>query len=110
MTTITKERRAHLIREWAKRINAIEAAHADLRQLTQASLESPLIDAGLRIADAYTHATSELVGDTNEWLTWYWLENEMGAKALAAGAGPDSGIAPIRTVEHLITLIEECLE
>lgn len=31
MTNITKERRAHLIREWAKRIKAIEAAHADLR-------------------------------------------------------------------------------
>ena len=104
MTPITKERRAHLIREWAKRIAAIEAAHADLCRLTLAAPESPLIDAGLRIAESYTHATSELVGDTNGWLTWYWLENEMGAKALAAGRDPE--IVPVRTVEQLIEIIE----
>lgn len=74
-------------------------------ELTQASLESPLIDAGLRIAEGYTHVTSELVGDKNEWLTWYWLENNMGAKALAAGFGPK--IVPVRTVEQLIEIIEQ---
>lgn len=105
MTNITKERRAHIIKEWAKRIAAIEAAHADLYRLTLAAPESPLIDAGTRIADAYTHATSELVGDTNEWLTWFRLENDMGAKALAAGFEPK--IVPVRTVEQLIEIIEQ---
>lgn len=104
MTTITKERRAHLIREWAKRIEALEAAHADLYQLTRAAPESPLIDAGLRIAEAYTNAISELVGDTNKWLMWFWLENDMGAKSLAAGFDPD--IVPMQTIEQILEIIE----
>lgn len=104
MSLITKERRAHLIREWAERITAIDAAHAELCRLTLAALDSPLIDAGLRVAEAYTHATSGLVGDENDWLIWFWLENNMGANGLSAGFDPE--IVPINSIEQIIKIIE----
>ena len=103
--TMTPARRAEMIRAWAKHITALEAAHADLHRLTLASPESPLMDAGLRIAEAYTHSTSELIGDGNEWLTWFWLENNMGSKGLAAGFDPD--IVPVRTIDQLVEIIEQ---
>lgn len=49
--------------------------------------ESALYDIPYRLMDAYTNAVSALIGDRDEWLAWYWAENEMGAKRMEAMIG-----------------------
>lgn len=46
--------------------------------------ESPLYEIPWRLMDAYTKAVSAQVGDQDEWLAWYWADNEMGSKKLEA--------------------------
>jgi len=37
--------------------------------------------------ESYTDLLSEVVGDEDQWLWWYCLENDMGRKKLAARSG-----------------------
>lgn len=67
------------IERWAlniKRTSAqIEALHSAV-----GICDGPLIVAIWYMQDAYTETTSELVGDSHEWLDYYRNECAMGAK------------------------------
>ena len=52
---------------------------------------------------ALTLTTAELLDDQDEWLDWYWLENEMGKRGFQAG--PDGKERPICEVDDLFWLM-----
>jgi hypothetical protein len=67
--------------------------------------ESPLGKAVWDTFDAYTLTLSALIGDTGEWLDWFHLANDMGAKSLAVTLRPGARPRNIRTLRQLATII-----
>jgi len=56
--------------------------------------------------DAYTDVLCVALGDpTNVWLSWYWMENDMGANGMQAGY--DGKLRKIKNVRDLLRLIEQ---
>jgi hypothetical protein len=55
------------------------------------------------IFSAYTDTLSTLIGDKGEWLFWYWLERDMGAKP--GEVIPEKGAAPIVCGTDLAALV-----
>lgn len=54
--------------------------------------------------EAMTSATSQVVGDENNWLEWYWRECQMGSNPLKAGRLGD--LRKICSLDDLIWLVE----
>ena len=44
-------------------------------------------DAAYHLADRYTQSVMICIGDEDEWLRWYWHENGLGKKGMAASRG-----------------------
>jgi hypothetical protein len=66
--------------------------------------ENPLCQAVWRTQEVLTDTTSDLLDDGFEWLSWFWLENDMGRKGLEAGNKDEK--RPIRTLDDLVWLLE----
>lgn len=55
------------------------------------------------VMESYTKAVSELIGDANGWLDWFWLENDLGRRGLHV---LDEGAKrSISTVDDLVWLV-----
>lgn len=65
--------------------------------------EGPTCTAVFALQGALTAATADLVGDSAQWLEWFWSENDMGRRGHEAG--PKDARRPIRTAEDLAWLI-----
>lgn len=69
------------LKKWQETILAMDSQLNKLYELF-GSIESPLIDCIHKLQEEYTTSVSSSIGDTEEWLMWYWLDNAMGAKKL----------------------------
>jgi len=95
----------HLER-WAAHKAELEKQLDALHQVTGGGVEAPLPDAIWRLWDTYTDAVAKLVGDTTEWLNWFSMENDMGAKGLEVHSlGGRS--KKIRTLRDLAAVIAD---
>ncbi len=86
----------------------IRNAEADIERFIdplKCSPESALYAIPWKLMDAYTNAVAAQVGDKNEWLAWYWCDNNMGAKKMEAGCNDKR--RKIKTLRDLAWLIGE---
>ena len=102
MTTKTEKLRA--LERWESAINSTEKYAATLHRSMGLQSEGGLITAFASLEKALTEATAELLKDRSEWLVWYWLDNNMGARGL--DAGPRGKTREIRCLEDLLWVIE----
>ncbi len=66
----------------------------------------PMFESVWRLFEAYTAALSAELGDhSKSWLSWYYMENDMGRKGF--NAGYDGKTKPIKTLAHLAQLIAQ---
>lgn len=70
------------LEKWAAHKVELDRQFEALRALMGCGVEAPLPDAVWRLWDSYTDAVSQVVGDTDDWLAWFSMENAMGAKGL----------------------------
>lgn len=100
-----KEILPHLQR-WEQIQREAEAVWNKLEAVTgYTDSESPLGRAVWGTFDAYTRTLADLIGDRAEWLEWYHLENQMGARGHEASARPGQKPRPIRNIQDLAKLI-----
>lgn len=71
--------------------------------LTGAEFAGPLFDAIFKLASEYTKAVAEIVGDDDEWMEWYEMDNEFGRRGFEAGRNGE--LRKISCVEDLLWLI-----
>ena len=90
------------VRTWYATVKATGEAIDALNNVVGCSPESPLSQAIYAMVIAYTDAVQDTHG-LGDWLTWWWLECEMGETPLAASIG-DEPLREIATVEDLIAL------
>lgn len=91
--------------EWHITLADVEQQQDLLMKLT-GGVEGTLFLAINDLAIAYTKAVSQIVGDTNEWLDWWWQECDLGSKPMSASAGNDDPMHPIQTLAELAALIQ----
>jgi hypothetical protein len=101
---MTKTEKLALLKEWQERIKKMTLAIDRIDRAIGLDPDGPMFEANGELMVAYTKAVAALLGDRAEWLDWYWLENAMGAKAHPAG--PKGKMRPIKTLGHLLWLIE----
>ena len=97
----------HLER-WKATIVQAEVAIAQFIAPLRPIPESALYDIPYRLMDAYTSAVSAQVGDQDEWLSWFWADNEMGRKKLEAMINGKH--RKIRTLKDLARAIADTRE
>jgi len=66
---------------------------------------SPLLSTIFALHDQLTESLSREIGDRENMLEWYCLENEMGARGFEAGIMGNT--KPITNINELITVIKE---
>lgn len=100
-----REEKLKLLEAWKSAWYDWNTEYTQFTRLTGATIDRcALLNSGWKMFEAYTKATSALVGDDAGWLSWFYLENEMGSKGLRAGiAGQPQRIW---TLLDLLSLIE----
>jgi hypothetical protein len=94
---------AKILSEWQTTLEGMDEQVNKLADFLRCGLEAPLFEATSTLADKYTKAIAEKVGDTSKWLEWYWLENDMGNAGLhAVLAGKET---KVRTAGELASVI-----
>lgn len=63
---------------WKRRHAKLMSVYNAMSQLTGADRYSTLFELIFDLWTAYTVATSELIGDKEEWLQWYEIDCDMG--------------------------------
>lgn len=63
---------------WKRRHAELMSVYNAMSQLTGADRYSTLFELIFDLWTAYTVATSELIGDKEEWLQWYEIDCDMG--------------------------------
>lgn len=106
MTTLDPTRRRAILTAWHRNITETAELLAPVIDALDLPPESPVCAALHQLQGALTLATAELLDDSAEWLEWYHLENDMGAKAMEASPGHGAPLRPIRTLEDLAQVME----
>lgn len=91
---------------WRGRREELDDQLDALRAVLNPTPENPLCDAIEEVWIGYTVTLSQIIGDTGEWLQWYWLECQMGNKP--GEVIPAEGAAPIlcgRDLRDLVRVI-----
>lgn len=101
---MTQTKKLTAIRRWATAMEAGDGLLAPVIDVLDLRPEGPITTALWLTQDALTKATSELIGDDQDWLAWFAAENDMGAKAYEAG--PAGAVRPIKTLDDLLWVIE----
>lgn len=92
-----------MLQEWQKTITATDSQISALRAVLGMS-DCALYESIRQMQCRYTESVARNVGDKSEWLEWFWLENEMGARGHEAGV--DDDMRKIKTLDDLLWLVK----
>lgn len=93
---------------WRDAIVQMDAQYDALNAVVGLSPESPFLDAIHRLQELVTDTTAETVGDSDGWMSYYWLECRMGKGFYGGGHGSATIRGkkyPIRTLKQLAAVI-----
>lgn len=99
-----REEKLARLREWETHLRDLESVWDKLHSLTGAATDGPLGDATWCVFDAYTRAIGREIGDVENWMSWHWLENQLGERGHEAGNR--NKMRPIKTLEDLLWAME----
>ncbi|MDZ7922728.1 MAG: hypothetical protein U5M23_01425 [Marinagarivorans sp.] len=91
-----------ILEKWQKTISETSEQIENVRRVFNC-VECDVLNSFERLQVEYTEAIASEVGDSCEWLLWYWLENDMGA--LGFDAGYHGNTKPITGLSELEALI-----
>lgn len=105
MTYPDRKQTIALLTDWQKHHAAVEKLMDGIKASIGLDPDGPMFDTVWRLFDSYTDALSAQLGDFGDWLSWFYMENDMGTNCLSAGY--DGKTKPIKTLANLYGLIEE---
>lgn len=100
-----RENTLSLLSEWKQHHTAVGKLMDGIEEAIGLNPNGPLFDTVWKLFDAYTGTLAVEVEDFDGWLEWFSNENDMGSNGMAAGF--DGKTKPIKTLEHLYSLIAE---
>lgn len=96
-----------LLSVWQARIKELDKQMGAFFDLIGGAYDSKLGEAVEFVADGYTAAVAECVGDDAGWLAWYRHENELGARGFEATPINGGRSYKVRNVRVLARIIVE---
>jgi hypothetical protein len=84
----------------------ITAAYEAGKVFSGGNPESPWARAMFSVFEAYTDSVSQIVGDDDEWLSWFIWDNDCGKRGLKAKAASWKRERPIKTAQDLVEIVE----
>lgn len=105
MTYPDKQNTLALMGDWANHHAAVSKLMDDVESSMGLNPNGPLFEVVWKLFDAYTNTLSAEIGDHGNWLEWFSSENDMGEAGREAGY--DEKVRPIKTLQHLYSLISE---
>lgn len=103
---MTHKERMRLLKQWQDQLIAVDNVRKDIDAIFGDCIESEFYSVISKMAGTYTKTLSALIGDTGEWLDWYWLENYMGKREMEAKASNWNKMRKIKNLNDLCKLIE----
>lgn len=98
-----------VLERWAVAVTDAEEALSALRQVTGGCDEdSPMALAVWALLGIADHWAAECIGTAPDWMDWFRLENDMGARG--HDAGWEGALRPIRTLQDFADLLAEDLQ
>ena len=98
------ERIAAALRAWQHTIEQADQRMQPAIDALGLPPESPPWLAVQELQTSLTVMTATVVDDRDNWLEWFWMENDMGRKAMLAGKHQQ--VRAIKTLEDLAWLLE----
>lgn len=105
MTYPDKKTTLALLAEWMAHHDKIDKMMDGVKASIGLDPDGPLFNAVWSLFDGYTNALAAQIGDDGDWLPWFYMENDMGAKGMAAGY--DGKLRKIKSFADLYWLITE---
>lgn len=105
MTYPDKKTTLALLANWAAHHDKLDKMMDGVKSSIGLDPNGPLFDSVWSLFDSYTNALAAQIGDHGDWLPWFYMENDMGAKGHAAGY--DGKPRKIKTLADLYRLIAE---
>lgn len=102
--TPTKEQISAALHAWQHTIEQADQRMQPAIDALGLPPESPVWLAVQELQTSLTVMTAAYVNDRCNWLEWFWIENDMGAKGMEAG--PTGDVRPIKTLADLRWLLE----
>lgn len=96
--------KVEIIQNWIDKIKESNSLVNPVIDALQCEPENPISNSIDLIQTAYTEAVKQLVGDDQDWLDWFWWDNEMGMRGFEAGLRENK--RPIKTAEDLVWVME----
>jgi len=105
---MTTAERLKLLNEWYEHSTALDAADKDFCELLGIDDldRCPILKAAWGVHQAYTESVAARIGDTFDWLTWWWYDADRGKGTCEAKASSWEAEKPIRTIRDLCEIIE----
>ena len=94
--------------KWFELSFRLQAITNILNRAFNSTSESQVVSAMYDTHTEYTRLLSEKIGDVHGWLYWYLWDNDGGAREMKAKASKWKRRRPIRTLEDLEQLINDC--
>ena len=105
MENLDRWDRLGLLKEWELEYVRLERVFKDLKGVFGDLVNSELFGAMWGNFDKYSEMLERVLGDGNQTLRWFWLDNEMGKKGL--GAIVDGVEKKVEGLKELLWLIGE---
>ena len=102
--------RMGLLNEWDLQLFQVDNIRKQIDEIFGCCIDSQFYSVMIDLAGKYTKAVADLVGDSGDWLEWYWLENDMGARGHEAKASNWKKLRKVTNIEVLCKLIEADIE
>ena len=102
---MTKDEKLEALTKWQAAIEKADRVFDPIVDAIGLEPDGALFELVTDLQIEMTEITSFAVGDTEQWLDWYWLENDMGNKGMEAGY--DGNLKKIRFLDELLELIEQ---
>jgi hypothetical protein len=104
--SMTHDERVAAIKRVCNVIKIGDDAFDGLAKIVGCNPEAPIWTALHMAHGALVNTTAVLIGDTDEWLSWYIYENDMGAQGMKAAAASWKSMRAIKSASQLAKLIE----
>ena len=104
---MTKKEKLKLLQDWENQFHVTDKAWKCLKLLFgDIDCDSEIGKAIWGSFTEYSRVMAMLLGDKDEWLSWYCWENDMGMKEHKARPGMNRKMRKIKTLKDLLWLIE----
>ena len=99
---MTAAEKLEILHAWKAAIEQADAKINPVIEVLRLAPHSSIPSAVWVLRDALTRAVGKIVGDKEEWLSWYAHDNAMGIRGYEAEG------RSIRTLEDLLWVVDGC--